>query len=74
MINQAKSQLYRMVPKYKYGYEVARNYLHGLELEKRNSNTKWSDANKAEMDCMHSYSVFEDKGHGAKIPEGYKKI
>jgi hypothetical protein len=74
MINQAKLRSYRHSPKYMFGYEVARNYEHGLELDKRNKNTKWQDCTSLEMAQLHEYKTFRDQGHNAKPPPGYRKI
>ena len=72
--NLAKLRSFSTAPKFKYGYEVPRNYKHAMELDQRNGNTKWADATRLEMELMHSYKVFEDKGLNAPIPEGYKRI
>ncbi len=74
MVNQAKLQLYRMAPWYKYGYEVLRNYHHAIKLDNRNDNTKWQDSTALEMIQLDDYNTFKDLGKGAKPPEGYKKI
>ena len=74
MINQAKLRSYRTAPRFKYGFEVPRDYNTALLLDKRNGNNKWGDAVTYEMDVMDDYEVFEDMGLGAPIPEGYKKI
>ena len=74
MANQAKLRSFNNTPKFKYGYEVARNFLHGKQLDKQNGNTKWSDAHDTEMGVMDDYKVFKDHGTGSKPPEGYKVI
>ena len=74
MANQAKLRSFNNTLKFKYGYEVARDFLHGLKLDKKNGNTKWSDAHNLEMDFMDDYKVFKDHGTGPNPPEGYKKI
>ena len=38
MVHQAKLQSYRMTPRYKYGYEVPRDFNHAKELDVRNGN------------------------------------
>ena len=40
MANQAKLRSFRLAPKYKYGFEVPRDYKHAKELDERNGNTK----------------------------------
>ena len=76
LIKQAKLRSYRLRPKYKYGFEVPRNYEHALELDRRNGNTSWSDANVTEHGKLGEYEVFLNKGkyHIAKIPQGYRQI
>jgi hypothetical protein len=55
MINQAKLRSFRTSPKFKYGYEVPRDYNHAMELDKRNGNAKWADATCLEMELLESY-------------------
>ena len=76
MANQAKLRSYRTAPRYKYGFEIPRNYEHALYLDRRNGNTKWQDANKLEFDQLDEYSTFEDIGPSdTSTPlAGYKKI
>ena len=74
MANQAKLRSYQTAPRYKYGYEVPRDYTHALELDKRNGNTKWQDSTALEMTQLHEYKTFKDLGKGAKPPDGYRKI
>jgi hypothetical protein len=47
MANQAKLRSYNSAPKFKYGFEVPRDYKHAMWLDKRNGNTKWSGRNPA---------------------------
>ena len=49
MVNQAKLKSFRSAPRYKYGYEVPRDYLHALEIDKRNGNNLWKDAVAKEL-------------------------
>ena len=76
MVNQAKLRSFRTAPKYKYGFEVPRNYAHALQLDAKNGNTRWQDATKTELDQIKEYDTFIDKGHHTKVapPVGYKKI
>ena len=44
-VKQAKLRSYNTAPKYKYGFEVPRNYEHATELDRRNNNNnKWKEA------------------------------
>src|SRR5687768_3078512 len=60
--------------KYKYGYEVSRDFRHAVEIDERNGNTKWQDATKLELASMEAYQVFKDQGFKAEPPPGYKVI
>jgi hypothetical protein len=74
MVNLAKLRSYRTAPRYKYGYEVPRDYNHAVELDTRNGNTKWQDSTKLEMAQLDEYETFKDLGSGVKPPDGHKKI
>jgi hypothetical protein len=73
MANQAKLRSFRTAPKYKYGYEIPRDYAHALVLDRRNGNTKWADATSLEMGQLFEYQTFLDRGKNV-IPPGHKKI
>ena len=72
MANQAKLRSYNSAPKFKYGFEVPRDYKHAIWLDKRNGNNKWAEATQLEMTQLDDYSTFKDVGK--VIPDGYKKI
>ena len=76
MVNQAKLKSYSSSPKYKYGFEVPKNYAHALSLDAKNKNTKWKDAADLEIQQIAEYKVFVDHGHHTKAsaPPGHKKI
>jgi Reverse transcriptase (RNA-dependent DNA polymerase) len=76
MVNQAKLRSYNTAPRYKYGFEVPRDYAHALRLDERNGNTLWKDAVTTERQQIQEYDVFHDHGHHEKAspPVGYKKI
>ena len=76
LVNQAKLRSFNTAPRYKYGFEIPRNYQHGLLLDERNKNTKWKDAIVLELVQINEYKTFTDHGHHTKCkpPEGYKKI
>ena len=74
MINQAKLRSYRTAKRYKYGFEIPKNYKDAMRLDKLNGNTKWANATKQEMDCMANYQVFQDIGYKAKTPSNYQRI
>ena len=62
LIRQAKLQSYCLRTKFKFDFEVPRNYKHAMELDKQNGNTLWSDANVLEHEKLREYDVFIDKG------------
>lgn len=51
-LNQDKLHSYRMTPRHKFGYEIPRNndYDHALSIDKKNRNTKWSEAIQLEIE------------------------
>jgi Reverse transcriptase (RNA-dependent DNA polymerase) len=73
---QAYLRSFRSSPKYKYGYEVPRNYQDAMRLDRFNGNSKWRDATKLELDQINEYETFNDLGHKERVkaPVGFKKI
>jgi hypothetical protein len=63
LMNQAKIKSYTMSPKYKYGFEVPRNYARAMRLVERNKNTMWKDAADLEIKQILEYKTFNDRGH-----------
>ena len=61
MINQAKLRSYRCEPFWKFGVLVPRTHAQALELDKKNGNTKWQDAEATEMEQLLEYNTFIDK-------------
>ena len=45
-----------------------------MELDLKNGNTKWRDAEKLEMKQLQEYNTFIDNGKNSRVPQGYKKI
>jgi hypothetical protein len=72
MVNQAKLRSYQSAKRYKYGFQVPRNYEDAVRIDRFNGNTKWQEAVKVELDSVNSYNVFIDKG--SEIPPDYRKI
>jgi len=73
----AKSILARdRSPIYMFGVQVPRNHKEAMELDQKNGNTKWADAEKLEIEQLQSYETFEDNGskESATRPTGYKRI
>jgi hypothetical protein len=74
MINQAKLRSYRREPFWKFGVLVPRTHSQAMEIDMKNGNTKWQDAEETEMSQLSEYQTFVDKGKGGQAPAGYKKI
>ena len=66
-----KITIFLTAPKYIHGIEVLCNYKHAIELNKTNSNTKWTAA-ELKMELMHSFNIFNDKKLSSPIPKSYK--
>ena len=45
-----------------------------MELDRKNGNTSWRDAEIYKLDHIHSYGTFKDMGKGARKPERYKMM
>ena len=74
MLNQVRLKNFRNQPRYKYGYQVPRSHEEAVKIDKKNGNRKWQDSEDLELDQLWEYDTFEDRGLGAPIPKGYKKI
>lgn len=74
MLNQTKLKSIRYAPIFKNGFEVPRSHKHAMELDAKNGNTRWRDAENTELSQIMEYNTFEDKGLGARFPPGYKQI
>lgn len=74
MVHQSSLRSARSAKVYKYGFEVPRTHDQAVAIDERNKNTKWQDAEKLEIQQLRDYECFIDKGLGARIPLGYKKI
>ena len=74
MLNQAKMSSRRNGPIYKFGVQVPRNKTDARKLDAANNDTKWHDAEQAELTQLHEYDVFEDRGILKQKLEGYKHI
>ena len=76
LVKQAKLYSLKYSPRYKYGFEIPKNYKDAERLDRKNNNHDWMDANKLEHKKLREYDVFKDKGRfaGCKIPRGYQLI
>ena len=69
-ISLAKLRKHTTRVKFKYGYEVPKDFKHAVDTD----HTLWQDATKLELESMEAYQVFKDHGHKATPPPGYKVI
>ena len=74
LINQVKFRNFGNELKFKYGFEIPKNFKHTVKIDKQNGNTLWQDATKLELESMAAYDVFKDLGYNAVPPLKYKKI
>jgi hypothetical protein len=58
MVSQAKLRSYSSAKRYKYDFEVPRNYEDTIRINHQNTNMKWQDAVKLALESVHSYNVF----------------
>lgn len=73
-VNQAKIRTFYNSPKFKYGFEIPRDYKHAIQLDNRNGNTNWQDAVALEMEQLDEYDTFKDYGLNAAPPPDHKRI
>jgi hypothetical protein len=74
MVNQAKLRSFRTAPRFKYGYEIPKDFGHAKRLDEQCGNTQWRDATALELAQLHEYGTFKDHGHKGDPPNGFKKI
>ena len=76
LVKQAKLHSLKQSPKYKYGFEVPKNYADTERLDRNNDNDNWKKANKLEHEQLKEYDVFTGKGRfaGCRISRGYQLI
>jgi hypothetical protein len=56
LVKQAKLRSYRNAPKYKFGYQIPRDYEEAMKFDELNHNDKWDQSVKAKM---HQLDVTE---------------
>jgi Reverse transcriptase (RNA-dependent DNA polymerase) len=49
LANQAKLHSFRTAPRFMYGVQIPRNHAEAMELDAKNGNTKWRDAELVEL-------------------------
>jgi hypothetical protein len=73
-VKQAKLHSFRTKPMYMFGFQVPRNHEQAMELDRKNGNTRWRDAENIELGQLDEYSTFDDKGKGYQPGSEYKRI
>jgi hypothetical protein len=56
-------------PIFQFGIQVPRNVKEAYELDKRNGNTNWEDAMKAEVNSLFAFSTFNDHGKSPSLKD-----
>jgi Reverse transcriptase (RNA-dependent DNA polymerase) len=74
LANQTKLHSFRTKPTYKYGFLVPRNHDQAMEIDQRNGNSLWRDAEIFEIKATDEHKAFIDKGKGYNPGSDYKKI
>ena len=74
LLNQAKLQSFRTKPIYMFGHIVPRNHDQAMELDEKNGNNCWREAERLELQQIEDYKTFNDLGKNASIPKGFKRI
>ncbi len=74
LLNQAKLHSYRTARRYKYGYEVARDYPDAIDIDRRTGTSRYRKATDLELGQLTDYNSFKPLAEGAEDPPGYKKI
>ena len=74
LANQANLHSFRTKPVYMYGFLVPRNHEQAMEIDARNGNTRWRDAELQELGQIDEYETFINKGRGFNPGPDWKKI
>ena len=64
----------RRAPIYMFGVQVPRNHKEATQLDEKNGNTKWADAEKKELNRCFEYKTFIEKGVDYKQGKEYTRI
>ena len=76
MAKQAMIYSYKASVKYKFGFEVPKDYARAIELDRQAGNTLWADAVSLEKTQLFDYETFHDHGKVGRVPppKGHQKI
>ena len=80
-IKRSRIHQVRASIRYKYGFEVPKDYKDALRIDKENDNTKWQDAIDLELDQIKEYKVFQhlepatwERAKLQNTPKNHEKI
>ena len=62
MAKQACARSQKYAPTYKFGIQIPRNWCDARKLQEVSNHTKWTDAEKIEMDQVNDYKAFKNLG------------
>ena len=74
LVKKAKTAAARRAPRYKFGVRIPRDYLEARKLQEAAGHTKWTDAEKVEIDQINDYDTLKNMGKGTVMPKEYQKI
>ena len=76
LVQQAKLRSFCTTSKYKFGYEITRDYKHEMELDAAAGKHRLQEVTQLEMDQVRDYDIFIDKGefNVSKIPRGFQRL
>jgi hypothetical protein len=69
-INQSKLRQVRRSTKYKFGFEIPRDYQEAVRIDTDNANTKFQDATVLELFQIDEFKTFHDQGRAKYNPQG----
>jgi nitric oxide synthase oxygenase domain/subunit len=64
LANQAKLYSFCTAPQFMYGVQILRNDAEAMELDAKNGNNKWRDAQLVELAQIDEYETVSDRGKG----------
>jgi hypothetical protein len=75
MVKQSKLRPYKTCKKYMYGFKISLlGYEDAISLDTLHGNDNPQNATKLEIDQLHEYNTFHDKGVGTIPGKEFKKI
>jgi hypothetical protein len=74
MANTSKLPSYQCYPYWKFSVCLPKTHAQAIELDKKNNNTRWQEAEATKMGQLLEYKTLVDKGIAGNVPSGYKII